>query len=403
MTSEIQEMSEAVDQTQQNIWYDDGSFEEEDKGYPIGEYEITTAPNDWNVTTLVNFIDSGAVKIPGFQRNFVWDLRRASKLIESIIIGLPIPQMFLYEESRNSFLVIDGQQRLMSIFYFVKQRFPRKEKRTELRHIFAQNGKIPDRIFHDDQYFTKFNLSLPEKLPEQPNKLKGLNYETLGEHKMPFDLRTIRNIIVKQVSPKNDDSAIYEIFHRLNSGGVNLTPQEIRMSLYHSDFYDMLHRVNMKQEWRAITGITEPDLHMKDLEFMLRGFAMLIANERYGSSMVRFLNTFSKEAQAFKSDKIMYFERLFESFLHSCGLLEPNAFHGTTRRFSITLYESVFVAVCAAPYVNKQLVSGKITPQSLNTLRNDTAFLAAAESATTSQRNVRTRLQRAHDLIDMTG
>ncbi len=385
-----------------NKWYEDESDAEEEKGYPVGEYEITTSPNDWNVITLVNFIESGAVKIPGFQRNFVWDINRASKLIESIIIGLPIPQIFLYEESRNRFLVIDGQQRLMSIYYFVKQRFPRKEKRTELRHIFDRTGKIPNDIFHDDRYFTKFNLSLPEKLPGMPNIYKGLNYETLGEYKVSFDLRTIRNIIVKQISPQNDDSAIYEIFNRLNSGGVNLTPQEIRMSLYHSDFYDMLHRINIKESWRNIVGIAEPDLHMKDLEFLLRGFAMLIAHDRYGSSMARFLNSFSKEAKTFQIKTIEYLEALFESFLQSCQLLEANAFHSTTRRFSITLYESVFVAVCAAPYAQKQQVSGKITPQSLETLKSDGAFLEAAESRTTSQPNVTTRLERAHELICVT-
>jgi uncharacterized protein with ParB-like and HNH nuclease domain len=398
MSGAVNEIVEPVDQVG---WYEDASDDEEEKGYAVGEYEITTSPNDWNVSTLVNFIESGAVKIPGFQRNFVWDINRASKLIESVIIGLPIPQIFLYEESRNRFLVIDGQQRLMSIYYFVKQRFPRKEKRTELRRIFDENGKIPERIFHDDSYFTKFNLSLPEKPPEQPNKFKGLNYETLDEHKLSFDLRTIRNVIVKQVSPKDDDTAIYEIFNRLNSGGVNLKPQEIRMSLYHSDFYDMLHRVNMNEEWRKITGIVEPDLHMKDLEFMLRGFAMLIANNKYGSSMARFLNSFSKEAKNYKPDTIEYLKRLFESFLQSCQLLDQNAFQSSTKRFSITLYESVFVAVCAEPYAQRQLVSGKITPTSLAALKSDQEFQDAAESRTTSQRNVKTRLRRACDLIDV--
>src|ERR1035441_6775815 len=105
-----------------NHWFD----EEDDiinDDYQVREYDVTASPNDFNLLTLVSFIESGAIKIPGFQRNYVWDIKRASKLIESIIIGLPIPQIFLYEEARNSFLVIDGQQRLMSLFYFWKGRF----------------------------------------------------------------------------------------------------------------------------------------------------------------------------------------------------------------------------------------------------------------------------------------
>ena len=70
----------------------------------IVDYDISVSPNDFNLKTLFDFIDSGIVKIPGFQRNYVWDIKRASKLIESLLIGVPIPQIFLYEEKKNSFL-----------------------------------------------------------------------------------------------------------------------------------------------------------------------------------------------------------------------------------------------------------------------------------------------------------
>jgi uncharacterized protein with ParB-like and HNH nuclease domain len=174
----------------QNGWYEDENEKEEEE-YPIAQYEITAVPNDFNILTIINFIESGAVRIPGFQRNYVWDIVRASKLIESLVIGLHVPQIFLYEEWRNRYLVIDGQQRLMSIYYFIKQRFPRKEKRAELRRIFEENGRMPDNVLHDDSYFSKFDLRLPEKLPDQPNRFKGLNYSTLGEYKTSFELRTI--------------------------------------------------------------------------------------------------------------------------------------------------------------------------------------------------------------------
>lgn len=75
-------------------WYED--YIEESDDNQINEYDITASPNDFNIKTIFDFIESGAVRIPGFQRNYVWDLKRASKLIESIIIGLPIPQIFLY-------------------------------------------------------------------------------------------------------------------------------------------------------------------------------------------------------------------------------------------------------------------------------------------------------------------
>lgn len=251
-------------------WFQDYS-ESEESDLQIDEYDLTASPNDFNITTIFNFIESGAVKIPGFQRNYVWDLIRASKLIESLILGLPVPQIFLYEESRNSFLLVDGHQRLMTIYYFIKQRFPRKEKRVELRNIFVKYNKMPDDILFSDDYFANFNLNLPERLPDHPNKFKGLNYSTLGSYKTQFELRPIRNIIIKQNAPKDDDSSIYEIFNRLNTGGINLKPQEIRTSLHHSPFYDMLFEINMMPGWRRLLPTPEPDLHGKDIEILLRG------------------------------------------------------------------------------------------------------------------------------------
>jgi uncharacterized protein with ParB-like and HNH nuclease domain len=270
--------------SEQNVWFDDYAEDAED--IQIDEYDITAAPNDFNILTIYSFLEAGAVKIPGFQRNYVWDLGRASKLIESLILGLPVPQVFLYEVERNKFLVIDGQQRLMSIYYFIKQRFPKKEKRPELRAVFDEHGRIPDEIVHDDNYFENFRLKLPELLPSNPNRFKGLSFSTLGSYKTQFELRTIRNVIIKQTSPQDDDSSMYEIFNRLNTGGINLKPQEIRTSMYHSAFYEMLYRLNVKSGWRKILGTQEPDLHMKDVEILLRGFAMLIDGDNYAPSLL---------------------------------------------------------------------------------------------------------------------
>ena len=168
-------------------WFQD--YAEGHDELQVEEYDITATPNDFNVMTLCSFMDSGSVRIPEFQRHFVWDMARASKLIESLILGLPVPQLFLYEQKRNEFLVIDGQQRLMSIYYFIKKRFPRKEKRADIRRAFDRNGAVPEHMLHDDQYFQTFNLRLPEPLPGHRNRFKGLNYSTLGEYKSQLDLR----------------------------------------------------------------------------------------------------------------------------------------------------------------------------------------------------------------------
>src|SRR5260370_27094666 len=163
-------------------WFepDDADAEEEEDVSAQG-YDLTAVPNDFNVSTIVNFIERGVFKIPAFQRHYVWDIRRASKLIESIVLGIPIPQIFLFEQEKNEFLVVDGQQRLMSIYYFVKKRFPRLDQRVGLRRLFDQNGRIPEAALATDAFFENFNLQLPARLPKEGNRLNCAHYATLGE------------------------------------------------------------------------------------------------------------------------------------------------------------------------------------------------------------------------------
>jgi uncharacterized protein with ParB-like and HNH nuclease domain len=365
------------------------------------EYDISASPNDFNIKTLFDFIGSGVVKIPGFQRNYVWDIKRASKLIESIIIGIPIPQIFLYEEAKNKFMVIDGQQRYMTIYYFMNKRFPRNEKRLELRVIFDQNKGIPDAILYNNDYFTDFNLKLPTTQPGQTNKFNGLNYFTLDEEdKVSFDLRTIRNIIIKQNAPDDEHSVVFEIFNRLNSGGVNLKPQEIRTSLFHSKFYDMLYRINLNSEWRKLTPSSTPDLNMKDVEILLRGFAMLIDGDSYKPSMTKFLNKFSFKAKSFPEENILFLEKLFMVFLERSSTSDDRLFHSKTGRFNISVFESIFVASCCESFAQKKIDIDAIDFEKVELLKNDIQFIEATQSDTASEKNVKFRISRAKEMLN---
>lgn len=378
----------------------DAGDSEEDDSYPIDQYDLVSVPNDFNTRTLVDFIDSEVVIIPGFQRNYIWDIKRASRLIESIIVGLPVPQIFLYEQARNRYLVIDGQQRLMSLYYFVKERFPRKAKLAELRFEVKSQGAIPRELLEDDSYFMDFRLNLPEQRPGPASRFHGQVYSGLEDsHRRSMDLRTMRHVIVRQVGSPSDE-AMYEIFNRLNSGGVSLKPQEIRRCVFDSPFYDMLYRINTQEPWRQLVGMP-PDLHMKDAEILLRGFAMLIREETYRPSMVKFLNQFSHEAKSFAEPMLERLQRLLTDFQESCQKLPAHAFHSSNSRFSPMIFEAVFVAVCSEPFHQQQRVTGKITPESLERLKEDSVFRDATQSQTTGQSNVRKRMARARTLLEL--
>ena len=173
--------------------------------------------------TINSLIESGVISMPTFQRNYVWDRKRASRFIESLILGLPIPQIFLYQIERNKYSIIDGQQRLLTIYFFAKQRFPRSGKRTVLRKIFDENGKIPDNILSDNDIFQDFKLQFAKQENGEPHPLNNKKYHTLDvAQKSSFDLMPIRCMSIRQNKPE-DNGSIYEIFSRLNTGGLNLS------------------------------------------------------------------------------------------------------------------------------------------------------------------------------------
>lgn len=381
-------------------WYCDEAVDELE--VPIKEYDITSTPNDFNILTLYSLIDNGVIKMPPFQRNYVWDEKRASKLIESIILGLPIPQIFLYEQGKNNFYVIDGQQRLLSIYFFMKQRFPNKEGRLVLRQYLTGDTKIDGSILSDDRYFKNFKLNLPSQASDERNKFDKLKYETLGEYKNTFDIiHTIRSVIIKQNEPE-DDSSMYEIFNRLNTGGQNLSPQEIRMSLYYSNFYKMLIELNQSLEWRRILNQSVLDIHFKDVEILLRAIAMLFENKTYKSPMGRFLNTFSKNAMRFKDDTVEYLKQLINSFFESCSNLRSETFCTKNGQFSISLFESIFVATAIDDFSNHNLISKKVREDSVLALKENIDFINSNQGSVASRANLTTRISKAIEIITFT-
>jgi uncharacterized protein with ParB-like and HNH nuclease domain len=144
---------------------------EDELDIQLTEYDISSNPNDFNVLTITNFLETGSIVIPPYQRNYTWEKARASKLIESLVLGLPVPQLFLFEETKNRFAILDGQQRLLSIYFFTKKRFPKKDQRAFLREIFVERGGFLDGILSDDKYFEPFNIHLPAVGGEEKSPL----------------------------------------------------------------------------------------------------------------------------------------------------------------------------------------------------------------------------------------
>jgi len=373
-------------------------YEVQDEETSVVSYDISVIPNDFNVMTINSLIESGVISMPTFQRNYVWDRKRASRFIESLILGLPVPQIFLYQIERNKYSIIDGQQRLLTIYFFVKQRFPRSGKRTFLRKVFDENGNIPDSVLSDNEIFQDFKLQFAKQENGDPHPLNNKKYHTLDvAQKSSFDLMPIRCMSIRQNKPE-DNGSIYEIFSRLNTGGLNLSPQEIRGCLYRSDFYKMVYALNSEPCWRNLVGKKEEDDKFRDVEVLLRSYALLYDGTLYSGSMIRFLNRFSKEAQSFDKEKIEQSKKIFFDFINVCADIDKKDFLTKTGSFNVSLFDAVFVTV-AERILADGIKGAAITQAAFNALREDEDFRTAITHSTSHVESVKTRLRLARKYL----
>lgn len=247
--------------------------EEEDSETALRPYEILTYPADFTLEILVAKWGKEEIRSPNLQRRFIWPQARASKLIESFLMGLPVPPIFLYQDrEEGDLLIVDGHQRLRSIAYFFSGWFGEK----------------------DDPKRVPFNLvGLSDDSP-----FSGVTFQHLEGASPPTIKRlkdcVLRAYVMKQLHPADNDSSIIEVFGRLNTGGMILQGQEIRNCVYEGEFNELLKRLNGSDDWRKIVGTTTEDKRMRDVELILRFLALFYDVKHYEKPMKEFLNTFMR-------------------------------------------------------------------------------------------------------------
>lgn len=246
---------------------------------------------------------------PFYQRRPRWGIQQQSLLIESFIMNIPVPPVFLYEKDFNSYEVMDGQQRITAV---------------------------------RDFYSNSFKLRGLEIWPE----LNGRSYNTLPEKlKSGIDRRSITSIVLLKESTGNEEEASLlreTVFERLNTGGVKLERQEIRNALYRSPFNDLLHEITRLDEFRDIWGLprwVEEEIKtnsslldnslyskMGDAEIVLRFFALRHASH-YRRGMQGFLDLYMRKATNFNSDDVDLLRTQYRAALQlACEIYQENVF-----------------------------------------------------------------------------
>jgi hypothetical protein len=275
-----------------------------------------------------------------------------------------VPGIFLVKEDTGRHLVLDGHQRLKTLSSFFNNDW---------------EGK-------------------PFALENVQNRFKGKTYEQLD----PSDRRrlndsTIHATIVRQDQPSEDLSSIYLIFERLNSGGTSLQPQEIRVALYHGPFVELLTEVNNFHSWRALFG--KKSKRLKDIELILRFFALLESSKKYARPMKGFLSGYMAHRRNLTSDQQNEFRDVFQKTTDAVRqAVGPKAFK-PRKAVNAALVDALMVSVARRIKTKGEIVDHKSLRRAHHELLRNKKFQAAIAQATTDEENVRTRLDLAFRII----
>ena len=338
------------------------NLEEENDDPAFVEFDLSVSPSDPTLELLSNQIRRGDIIIPFYQRKYVWKIEQASRLIESFLMGLPVPQIFLYVNDEDRLEVIDGQQRIMSVHYFFQGLFGEEDAKGK-RQVFKLKG-LSERSEYNGNTF---------------NDLSARDQRRLRN-------ATLRAINIKQLKPSIRNDSVFHIFERLNTGGTQLKSQEIRNAIYRGEIVDNLKRLNEVHSWQAILGLIKPDKNQKDVELVLRLFSLYKNWQNYEKPMLKFLNQFMNKNRKFDSDIAREFSMRFiqTTDLVNRTLARPFRPHGVVN-------SAVLDAVMIAALENPNL-TGSLLKKQYSALLADKVFLDRISGSTTDTAVVQARI-----------
>ena len=333
------------------------------------KYDIILSAADLTTEDLNKKMKDGIIEIPKFQRDYVWTLKEASKLIDSFMMGLPIPPIFLYLQKNQKYLLIDGGQRLRTIQYFYSGLF-NPERNSKTSKIFRLEGLNPE------------------------NPLLNRTYDSFTEEdKQFFKNQVLRAIIIRQIHPE-DNTSIYHIFERLNTGGVPLKDQEVRNCVYGGMLNDLLIELNDYPNWRLFLGKQQKLPRQKDVELILRYMALLHRSNMYQRPMKDFLSEFMAENKNPSSVFLNTEKKRFETI---CNVLIDKFGERSLHKkgsFPTAIFDCIFVAL-GRDY--KKIPNDLV--DRISHLRQDEEFRIVTTKATMDAGKIHRRIQLAEKYI----
>jgi hypothetical protein len=349
--------------------------------------QAVVSATDWTTETIISQIQKGNIQLsPDYQRRDAWRPVRKSRFIESLILGLPVPQIVLAaaESRRGSYLVLDGKQRLLSICQFAaKENDPRFEQlrlsRLDIKR--ELNGKTLEDM--------KLDLSM---------------YDDVAA----FDNQTIRTIVIKNWP---NETFLYHVFHRLNTNSVTLSPQELRQALHPGKFVQFINEASKTNPAiRDILGLSEPDFRMRDTELLIRYLAYKNFMIHYRGNLKAFLdqtcNVLNGEWQNREHEvkaQIDEFNQIHDAIRKVFG---EDSYHKWTgnmfeQRFNRAIFDIMIFAFDDRKSRQQLICSGSVVIKLFKNLCvSNVEFLNSIEQTTKSMHAVKTRFSVWADVLN---
>lgn len=337
---------------------------------------VSSQPYDWNASTLRDKLERGQLDLqPAYQREYIWKLRPElpSRLIESLLLEIPIPPIYLGKITGGRLEVIDGQQRLTTIINFISNKF----QLQLLQHMESLNGKL----FRD--------------LTE--------------EHQIKILDAPIRSVVIDSGS---NTELRYEVFERLNRGSMALNAQELRHCVFRGPFNDLLAELERDTYWRKVRGTTDPEPRFIERENILRFFAFVNRLQFYAGNLKLFLNEYMKSYAPRDSDQIRAQANIFRQTmqniytvfgansarLYTTGVKSNNSSWET--KFSVAALDIQASALVGKPPAKVQLAAEQIREQYLFSILTDLQLQSAISKRTGGTTQTKLRWNAFKVLVD---
>lgn len=339
---------------------------------PKEKRHLRTQSYDKSVSDLVGMMNDGRIFLtPEYQRNYVWDNKKASLLIESILLNIPIPVIYAAREPNEnlSWNIVDGLQRLNALRRF---------------------------------YNNEFSLRGLEILSE----LNGERYNTINSKTRAFlDDSNLRIVLLFEDSHPDIK---YDIFMRLNTGSVRLKPQELRNCLYRGSFNDFLKKIVNNKYILDIMNLKKPHKRMDDVELILRYIAISEnynkedeTLQNYNGVMKSFLNDYMHDNQNMSDDKIKNLEsKITDTFKKAYKIFGNKAFRRVdeesntiSTRINLSLMDVIMISF--EDFTEDKLIENKDNIINLykELVNNNEEFISAITSGTSSKNNIELRFK----------